>query len=314
SIARISRFARETPDEASTAKNFQTTLDWPKRGGIRVEDLSLSYGPHGPPALDHISFSISPGEHVAICGRSGSGKSTLVASLLRLTEPSTGRILINDVDLSTLPPNMVRSHLTVVTQEPYLFPGTVRENFNPRNEVEANTQRHTNEVIMDVLNQVGILGVLKCDLSNNGLDGELDANSLSHGQSQLFCLARAVLRQSQVVVLDEPTSSLDSATEDTLLRIIRQEFGHRTVVMITHRLRSVLDFDKVVLLDSGRLIEMGPPTLLLHDKRSAFSKLYYGAAPGRVHDGDAEGESSEDDGYSAEWASLFDVMDGDDSL
>ncbi|KAL2284671.1 hypothetical protein FJTKL_08763 [Diaporthe vaccinii] len=224
----------------------------------------LTIRPEGDLPLKGVTFSIKPGEHVAVCGRTGSGKSSLVAALLRRLERRDGTISISGVDVSTLDPELVRSRLNLITQEPFLFQGTVRENAVPwDNAISDNS-------IIEVLSRLNLWDKIE---SLGGLDGTLEEHSLSHGQRQLFCLARALLRETKIVILDEPTSQIDSDTDAMIQRVIREDLQGRTVIMISHRLKSVVDLDRVLMLDSGRLIEDGSPKDLLSDAGSAFKAL-----------------------------------------
>ncbi|KAL3712035.1 hypothetical protein TMatcc_000730 [Talaromyces marneffei ATCC 18224] len=273
-VTRISRFIKETPREGRTDETSSLFDEWPSSGAVTLVNVSASYEPQGNQALSDISLSIKPGEHVGICGRTGSGKSSLVSTLLRLLECSQGHILIDGVDISTLDPNLVRSRLNLITQEPFLYEGSVRENATPWQHDTV-----SDESIIDVLTRVDLWDKIK---SLGGLDAPFKENLISHGQQQLFCLARALLRESNILILDEPTSHIDPATDATIQRIIREDFQNRTVIMIAHRLQSLVDFDRVFVLDSGHLVEDGPPMTLLKDESSAFAALYC-ASGGQYH-------------------------------
>uniref|UniRef100_A0A093UWR8 Multidrug resistance-associated protein 1 n=1 Tax=Talaromyces marneffei PM1 TaxID=1077442 RepID=A0A093UWR8_TALMA len=261
-VTRISRFIKETPREGRTDETSSLFDEWPSSGAVTLVNVSASYEPQGNQALSDISLSIKPGEHVGICGRTG----------------SQGHILIDGVDISTLDPNLVRSRLNLITQEPFLYEGSVRENATPWQHDTV-----SDESIIDVLTRVDLWDKIK---SLGGLDAPFKENLISHGQQQLFCLARALLRESNILILDEPTSqgnkSIDPATDATIQRIIREDFQNRTVIMIAHRLQSLVDFDRVFVLDSGHLVEDGPPMTLLKDESSAFAALYC-ASGGQYH-------------------------------
>ncbi|OIW26905.1 putative multidrug resistance-associated protein [Coniochaeta ligniaria NRRL 30616] len=271
-VSRIHRFTHETPREDHLGERTTTLPDkWPSGGSIAFEGVSATYNPHtqGSPslALNNITFAINPGESVGICGRTGSGKSSLMAALLRLLPCHQGRILIDGVVISTMDPEVIRSKLNFVTQEPYLLlDETIRENLSPwiENVPPDNEMIRALEQV-DMWNKIASLG---------GLDALLGDNSLSHGQRQLLCLARALLRKSSVLILDEPTGHIDPATDATIQRVIREGFPGRTVIMIAHRLQSLMEFDRVMVLESGRLVEIGPPKSLLNDSSSSFSALY----------------------------------------
>ncbi|KAM0344913.1 hypothetical protein ACHAPU_007046 [Fusarium lateritium] len=279
-VSRIYRFSRETPREGRSGEGSSSLLEgWPLTGSITFENVSATYeelgrdldtttGLDSTPnlALNSITFTIKPGEKVGICGRTGSGKSSLMAALLQILPCYQGRIFIDGTDLSTLHPEDVRSKLNYVTQEPFLFNGTMRENLGPWNSPVADDE------MIAALDKVNLS---KKVTSLGGLDASLTRDSFSHGERQLFCLARSLLRSSSILILDEPTGHIDPVTDTTIQQVIRDEFPGRTVIMIAHRLRTLLEFDTVIVLDNGRIRESGPPKSLLSDSTSAFSALYH---------------------------------------
>jgi ABC-type multidrug transport system fused ATPase/permease subunit len=212
-----------------------------------------------------------------------------------MIELTSGKIMLHGYDTSTLPRPLIRQKLICLTQQPFLFTGSVRLNANPL--CEVNDSR-----IADVLKKVELLEVILRKIGTDGsdmasiLDTNMDENFLSHGQKQLFCLARAMLKKGSILLLDEPTSryvrilcqneltgeysqiliSVDIKTDSQMQAIIRTEFKHHTIIMIAHRLHSLLGFDRVAVLDKGMLVEFGEPQALLEQEGSAFSRLYHG--------------------------------------
>ncbi len=180
-----------------------------------------------------------------------------------MPELNSGSILIDDLDLSTVPRNDIRTHLNAIPQDPYFVAGSIRLNLDPYS-------TSTDALIISALRKVQLLNTIRY---NAGLDAELDPDSLSHGQRQLFCLARAVLRKSKIVVLDEVTSSVDRKTDELMQIITRDEFKGCTIIAVAHRLETIMDFDRIAVLDRGRLVECGSPARLLA-KGSAFKELY----------------------------------------
>ncbi|KAM0544992.1 hypothetical protein ACHAPJ_011573 [Fusarium lateritium] len=279
-VSRIYRFSRETPREGQSDEGSSNLLEgWPLPGSITFENVSATYEEvnknldattpvESTPklALNSITFTIKPGERVGICGRTGSGKSSLMAALLQILPCYQGRIFIDGTDLSTLHPEDVRSKLNYVTQEPFLFDGTMRENLSAWN---SPVDDHEMTMALEKVN------LLKKVTSLGGLDASLTRDSFSHGERQLFCLARSLLRSSSILILDEPTGHIDPVTDATIQEVIRNGFPGRTMIMIAHRLRTLLEFDTVVVLDHGRVTESGPPKSLLNDSTSAFSALYH---------------------------------------
>jgi len=202
-----------------------------------------------------------------------SGKSSTVLTIMRLINLVSGKITLDDIDLSTVSGSVIREKLICLTQDPFLFPASVRSNIDP-------FTKSSDEDIVTALQKVGLWSIFVDKSTNSStspkevLDSLMDADVLSHGQRQLFCLARAMLKAGKVLILDEPTSSVDTQTDARMQEIIRDEFKDHTVIMIAHRLSSLLTFDRVVVLDDGRLVEFGKPMELLKNSSSSFAKMY----------------------------------------
>ncbi|KAL3422989.1 hypothetical protein PVAG01_04736 [Phlyctema vagabunda] len=261
-VSRVKSFSERTEPESRPGETTTPPEDWPQHGNIEFIKISASYKAAENKALDELSLSIRPGEKLGICGRSGSGKSTFILALFRMIEIDPGSILIDDIDISTLPRNDIRLRLNAISQEPYFIAGTIRLNLDPY-EQSCDEDR--------------IRALRKVSLWENGISdlaAEMDPESLSHGQRQLFCLARAILRKTRIVILDEATSSVDRKTDALMQEIIRDEFRTHTIIAVAHRLDTILDFDRVAVLDRGRLKECDEPTVLLNTEGSAFKELY----------------------------------------
>ncbi|KAJ5200516.1 ABC transporter integral membrane type 1 [Penicillium cf. griseofulvum] len=274
-ISRIKEFSEDTPSEEIYAAYEQLPdTQWPSSGDISFVSADIAYeSENAGPVLHSIHLDIRAGEKVGLCGRTGSGKSTLALSLLRLNEVVSGQILIDGIDISTIPRSFIRHRISSLSQEAFLFPGTIRQNIDP----------------LGLSTDIDIIEALKCveiwnalvSATNSGansgvvLDAILTDTTLSEGQKQLFCLGRALLKKSNILILDEPTSSLDVETDAKVQKVIRQEFQNCTIIMVAHRVHTMLDFDRVVVLDSGRIIEGGHPSELLADKEGVFSTLHH---------------------------------------
>ncbi|KAL2670523.1 hypothetical protein Neosp_014311 [[Neocosmospora] mangrovei] len=254
-IARLKSFISSTPDENKPAEK-DTPTDWPAEGGIEIDNITATYSDESQPVLNGVSLVIKPGQKVCICGRSGSGKSSLVLSILRLLELSSGSIRIDGKDLAKIPRQHIRSHITTVPQDPVSLSGTVRRNLDPEELVQAD------EILIQALQKTTLWEAIE---SRGGLDAELGELGFSVGQRQLFCLARALLSRSKVLLLDEPTSSVDNATNDDIRKILKEVMDGRTVVEVAHRLDHITDFDVVVVMGEGRIIEVGDPQELLKE-------------------------------------------------
>ncbi|KZL85583.1 abc transporter [Colletotrichum incanum] len=259
-VARIREFETETPSE-NDGNTPVAVEGWPPKGQIDITDVSAAYDDYQ--VLSSINLSIKAGEKVAICGRTGSGKSTLLSLLLRLHDPSTGAIEVDGVDISTMPINQLRKSLVALPQDTLFLPGTVRQNLDP-------FASRDDAAIWSALEKTGLKNLFE---DKGGLESDLNTDWLSAGQKQLFCMARAILRDSRVLLLDEATSSLDQATEKVVQDLIRSKFQGWTVVVIAHRLKQVADFDKIVTLQDGQVVEFDHPKTLL-EKGGVFASMW----------------------------------------
>ncbi|KAF6838319.1 hypothetical protein CMUS01_04702 [Colletotrichum musicola] len=262
-VARVKTFAEQTPRENKPQESQTPPASWPENGAIKFDNVTASYSEGLDPVLSGVSFTISPGQKVGICGRSGSGKSSLLLTLLRLIDCSEGRILIDGIDTSTMPRELLRQRLNALPQEPPFFSGSIRDNCDPQGAA-------SDEDIIDALRKVGLWEVIE---GKGGLIAEFTDDFFSHGQKQVFCLARGILYPSKIVVMDEATSSVDVDTEKIMIEVVRSRFGNATVISVAHRLDTILDFDMILVLDKGKIIEQGSPKELL-GRASAFHALY----------------------------------------
>ncbi|KAK1622116.1 ABC transporter [Colletotrichum phormii] len=263
-VARIREFAQTTPSEERDLGSSGIPPErWPLQGRIDFENVTARYTRDGDATLKNLTLSISSGQKIAVCGPSGSGKTSFVLSLLQMIEVTDGKILIDGIDLEGLERSEVRSRINFIPQEPFFIPGSVRFNLDPH-------ARESSETIKVALDKVGLLG--KIGMAG-GLDSELDADGFSAGERQLLALTRALIEKSQILILDEATSSVDQDTEDKMQRIIEEEFSDQTVVSVTHRLRFIEKYDRVLLLKQGEVVEWNTPNALLATE-SEFKKLF----------------------------------------
>ncbi|KAK6338386.1 hypothetical protein TWF730_002449 [Orbilia blumenaviensis] len=261
-ISRIREFSETTPTEGSLEEqNGVVPIGWPAEGNIEIKGLTAGYDERM--VLTDVRISISGGEKIGICGRTGSGKSSLTLALLRMMEISAGTVVIDGIDISNIPRGTIRNEINVISQEPFFFSGNIRQNLDPYDAA-------TDADMITVLRKCQLGGIID---GNKGLDDEFTPDTLSHGQKQLFCLARALLRDCKIVVLDEATSGVDKDTDEMIQRIIREEMRDRTVIAIAHRLQTIIDFDRVVVMEDGRVVEVGEPGALLKDVDSKFKRL-----------------------------------------
>jgi len=255
------------PQEAAHKLPEDDTLpsSWPVNGAIEFRNVVLRYREELEPALRGLTFSINAGEKLGIVGRTGSGKSSILVTLLRLTECSLGRVLIDGQDVRKLGLHKLRCSLAMIPQEPVLFGKmTLRRNIDP-------FQDHSDAMVTDAIGKVQI----SMQSLSDGLQTEIEEGGapFSVGQRQLLCLARAILRKSKVLLLDEATSSVDSASDELIQKTIRDTFKEATVMCIAHRIRTILDSDKVLVMGQGICQEMGPPNTLLASRDSQLRAL-----------------------------------------
>jgi ABC-type multidrug transport system fused ATPase/permease subunit len=263
-LSRIRSFTGSIESENLPGEDHVAPDHWPKFGGIEFREVVASHKKAKRPTLDNLSFAIPPGTKLALVGRSGSGKSSLIAALLRLMDIQSGSIVIDGIDIATLPRQTVRSRLIALPQDPYVLAGTVRENVDPLSTV-------SDEEVIRALRRVQLDHLL--DDEAIGLNTKLSVDMLSHGQCQLLCLARAMIRKGSILILDEATASVDVHTDALMQEIIRTEFKHHTIIAAAHRLDTIIDFDAVLMLNAGRILETdNPENLLARD--SSFKELY----------------------------------------
>ncbi|XP_027446287.1 multidrug resistance-associated protein 4 isoform X3 [Zalophus californianus] len=238
---------------------------WPQEGTIVFDNVNFSYSLDGPLVLKHLTALIKSREKVGIVGRTGAGKSSLISALFRLSEPE-GKIWIDKILTTEIGLHDLRKKMSIIPQEPVLFTGTMRKNLDPFNE-------HTDEELWNALTEVQLKEAIE-DLPGK-LDTELaeSGSNLSVGQRQLVCLARAILRKNRILIIDEATANVDPRTDKLIQKKIREKFAQCTVLTIAHRLNTVIDSDKIMVLDSGRLKEYDEPYVLLQNEESLFYKM-----------------------------------------
>uniref|UniRef100_A0A8C3DMH5 Multidrug resistance-associated protein 4 n=1 Tax=Corvus moneduloides TaxID=1196302 RepID=A0A8C3DMH5_CORMO len=274
----------ELEKEAPWETNKHPPTEWPNQGMIAFENVNFTYSLDGPLVLRHLSVLIKPKEKqsllhtcesqavgncplvsVGIVGRTGAGKSSLIAALFRLAEPE-GRIWIDKYLTSELGLHDLRKKISIIPQEPVLFTGTMRKNLDPFNE-------YTDEELWNALEEVQLKEVVE-DLPNK-METQLaeSGSNFSVGQRQLVCLARAVLKKNRILIIDEATANVDPRTDELIQKTIRETFAHCTVLTIAHRLNTIIDSDRIMVLDAGRLKEYGEPYILLQEQDSLFYKM-----------------------------------------
>ncbi|KAG8974080.1 hypothetical protein FRC05_007828 [Tulasnella sp. 425] len=307
SVERVVEYLDLPQEPAAIIESNRVPAYWPSSESnqlIVVEDLVIRYSPELPAVLHDVSFQLKPKERIGLLGRTGSGKSTLAMALLRFVDPSSGRIIIDGIDISTIGLQDLRSRVTIIPQDAVLFSGTIRENLDPFN-------NHSDEECLDALERVHInssapasrrtsrpvsihermqseevetasvattkTGTTQYDDQKHviGLDFKVSAGgaNFSQGQRQLIAMARALLRRSSVIIMDEATSSIDFHTDALVQRTVREEFSNSLLITIAHRIRTIIDYDRLIVLDQGRVVEFDAPFNLIEREGGVFRNM-----------------------------------------
>ncbi|RMZ89115.1 hypothetical protein DV736_g3657, partial [Chaetothyriales sp. CBS 134916] len=279
-------------DEEAPLKLKEVPDSWPQAGAITFSKVEMRYRPELPLVLHGLDLDVRGGERIGIVGRTGAGKSSIMAALFRLTELSGGQIKIDDVNISTVGLYDLRSRMAIIPQDPTLFRGTVRSNLDPFNE-------HTDLELWEALRRAHLIGpevepsLVKEKDGNRPASGytghtsttalntpvasrihldsavEEEGLNFSLGQRQLMALARALVRNSQIIVCDEATSSVDFETDEKIQQTMRSGFAGKTVLCIAHRLKTIINYDRICVMDRGEIAELGTPVKLF-DQRGIF--------------------------------------------
>uniref|UniRef100_A0A4W6CZZ7 ATP-binding cassette, sub-family C (CFTR/MRP), member 9 n=1 Tax=Lates calcarifer TaxID=8187 RepID=A0A4W6CZZ7_LATCA len=258
---------------STESENYEGSMDtsqvpenWPHNGEIKIQDLCVRYDPMLKPVLKHVNAYIKPSQKVGICGRTGSGKSSLSLAFFNMVDIFEGKIIIDGIDICKLPLQTLRSRLSIILQDPVLFSGSIRFNLDPE-------RTCTDDRLWEALEIAQLKNMVKA------LPGGLDAvvteggENFSVGQRQLFCLARAFVRKSSILIMDEATASIDMATENILQKVVMTAFADRTVVTIAHRVHTILTADLVIVMKRGNILEYDKPETLLEQEDGMFASF-----------------------------------------
>uniref|UniRef100_A0AAY4D837 ATP-binding cassette, sub-family C (CFTR/MRP), member 8b n=1 Tax=Denticeps clupeoides TaxID=299321 RepID=A0AAY4D837_9TELE len=263
-VKRISSLLQTEPEHYNgSITPAQVPARWPQHGEIQIKNLSVRYDSSLKPVLKKVNAHIRPGQKVGICGRTGSGKSSFSLALFRMVDAFEGEIIVDGIDIAELPLETLRSRFSIILQDPVMFSGTIRFNLDPE-------RKATDRTLWEALEIAQLMSVVKA------LPGGLDAmvteggENFSQGQRQLFCLARAFVRKSSILIMDEATASIDMATESILQKVVMTAFADRTVVTIAHRVNNILSSDVVIVMKRGVILEYDEPKVLLDRQDSVF--------------------------------------------
>ncbi|XP_036143536.1 multidrug resistance-associated protein 4-like isoform X2 [Monomorium pharaonis] len=257
SVERILQYTNLPKEEPVTSDNPPPTT-WPPTGQLCLKNVSMKYNEDDPPVLKNLNVIIEPGWKVGVVGRTGAGKSSLISALFRLfNEGLEGEIKIDGRDTSTVGLSELRSKISIIPQEPVLFSESLRYNLDPFNQYD-------DMKLWEVLRQVELNDIA---LDNNIFYG---SHNFSVGQRQLICLARAILRNNRLLVLDEATANIDSYTDALIQETIRSNFKECTVITIAHRLNTIIDSNRIIVMENGSIVEFGCPYELLHNKPNGY--------------------------------------------
>ncbi|XP_076174317.1 ATP-binding cassette sub-family C member 10 isoform X2 [Ptiloglossa arizonensis] len=262
-VERVKQYFENVPVE--TVKGDNPPYAWPSQGVVEFKEVVLKYREHLVPSLNGISFATRPAEKIGVVGRTGAGKSSLFVSLFRLSEIHSGSIYIDNVNTKTLQLNALRSRLTIIPQNPFLFSGTIRENLDPLNQY-SDLQIYKALEKCQIHSLVYRLGGFGATLDESG-------SNLSAGQRQLFCLVRAVLHNAKIICIDEATANVDQETDKFIQTTIKSSFQSSTVITVAHRIRTIMHCDRVLVLGEGEILEFDEPNLLIQNVDSHFYHL-----------------------------------------
>lgn len=287
SAERVTEYAYKLPVEAPYVITETTPHEsWPSRGEIEFKDVSMAYRPGLPMVLKKVNFDVKQAEKIGICGRTGAGKSSIMTALYRLSELEGGKITIDDLDISTLGLKHLRMKLSIIPQDPVLFKGSIRKNLDPFNE-------SSDEKLWDSLRRTGLIEASRLEIvkkqvkveATETVSGELlhkfhlnqmvedEGTNFSLGERQLIAFARALVRDSRILILDEATSSVDYETDSKIQETIVKEFSHCTILCIAHRLKTIINYDRILVMDKGEVAEFDTPKKLFEQKDSIFQQM-----------------------------------------
>ncbi|VEN35015.1 unnamed protein product [Callosobruchus maculatus] len=263
SVERILEY-KNLPKENQPENPKEPPKDWPAKGEIIFRNMGLSYVEGGALVLKNLNLTINPREKVGIVGRTGAGKSSLISALFRLANVE-GDIIIDDIDTKLLSLEHLRSKISIIPQDPVLFSGTLRYNLDPFDQYSDDVLYRAIEDV-ELKDPANVINRLENRVMDRG-------SNYSVGQRQLICLARAIIRNNRILMLDEATANVDPQTDALIQKTIRRKFSECTVLTVAHRLNTIMDSDKVLVMDAGTMVEFDHPHLLLQNPQGVFYRM-----------------------------------------
>eukprot|EP00742_Colponemidia_sp_Colp-10_P009368 GILJ01010209.1.p1 GENE.GILJ01010209.1~~GILJ01010209.1.p1 ORF type:complete len:1421 (-),score=210.50 GILJ01010209.1:229-4491(-) len=265
-VERVLQYCQLPSEGQRVNRSLNLPANWPQEGRVQFNNLVIRYREDMPPVLHGVTCSIQSREKVGVVGRTGAGKSTFALALFRIVEPTSGSIEIDGVNISSMGLADLRSRLSIIPQDPVLFTGSIRSNLDP-------FEQFTDSEIWSALVRVHLQPLVEQLPLKLHARVEENGDNFSVGQRQLLCVCRAVLKRSVILVMDEATAALDFHTDQLIKELIRKEFSRCTVITIAHRLDTIVDSDRVMVFDKGRLAEFDRPAVLMRQPHSLFAKL-----------------------------------------
>lgn len=265
-VERVKEYSETKTEAPWEVEDKKPSTEWPMEGNVEFNDYSVRYREGLDLVLKNITLKVKGGEKIGIVGRTGAGKSSMTLCLFRLLEAAAGEITIDDVKIAEIGLHDLRSKLTIIPQEPVLFSGTLRMNLDP-------FEKYTDEDVWKALEHSHLHKFVSNQSAKLELECSEGGENLSVGQRQLVCLARALLRKTRILILDEATAAIDLETDDLIQSTIRTQFEDCTVFTIAHRLNTIMDYTRVLVLDKGQIAEFDTPTNLISQRG-----IFYGMA------------------------------------
>merc|ERR1719189_1879266 len=265
-VERLKEYSESKTEADWKLESDEKLVEWPEKASIEFKNVNARYREGLPLVLKDLSFAIEAGQKVGIVGRTGAGKSSVTLTLFRIVELDQGQICIDGIDIASLGLHCLRNKLTIIPQDPVLFSGTLRMNLDPFDHYSDSQLWESLKMSHLETFVTGLKEGLQHEITEGG-------ENVSVGQRQLICLARALLRKTKILVLDEATATVDQETDDLIQATLKTEFADCTVLTIAHRLNTIMDSDRIAVFKKGELEEIGQPEELLNDKFSSFRSM-----------------------------------------